>query len=99
MSAVRGTDAEDPVGCLVHDRDPAVAGHRQDAVSETPDEVAIETLRVDAGGLLGKLPGCPRPGFGCSLGARRPAVEGWRGDTTGSVSTPASASGGSIVSA
>ena len=51
MSVGLRRESEDPVGDLVHDRDPAVPGHRDHAVAEVPDEVAVEAVRDTAGPL------------------------------------------------
>ncbi len=51
-----GFEPENAVCDLVHDRDPAVARHCEDAVPEVPDEVAVEDVRGQRVHLGGGLP-------------------------------------------
>jgi hypothetical protein len=64
-------EPENAVRDPIHDRDPAVARHCQDAVSEVPDEVAVEDIRRQRVHLDGGLPG------------RGPASSGPRGPARG----------------
>ena len=47
MSVGARLQAEHAVGDVVHHRDPAVAGDRDDAVAQVPDHVPVEAVRHD----------------------------------------------------
>ena len=44
MSVDSRLEPENPVGDVVHDRDPAVPRNREDAVPQVPDEVPVEAV-------------------------------------------------------